>query len=162
MLCMRHWGWVGLMLAGCSYDATFIDAEGTEGLRADAAAAWASMGVAAPSAYTLVLLDHAELTRACPEVASEFGACSFPGVVLLDGANDYAQQFQNLTHELGHLLRGAGKRGALDGRHLACPESDRGEFGPDVMCSTGAALGTPPTARDAAFVSAVRHHAPAR
>ncbi len=152
MLCMRHWGWAGLLLAGCSYDATFIGAEGTEELKADAAAAWASVGVAAPAGYTLVLLDHAQLVEACPHIASEFGACSFPGVVLLDGANDYAQQLQNLTHELGHLLRGPGSRGALDGRHLACPESDRGEFGADVMCSTGAAPGTMPTARDAAFV----------
>lgn len=153
MLRMTHWGWVAMVLAGCSYDATFVETEGTDALRADAAASWATVGVAAPEGYTLTLLDHAELTRACPGVVTESGACSFPGVILLDADNDHGRQLQNLTHELGHLLRGPGKaRGELDHAHLACPESDQGQPGHDVMCPTGAAVGTFPTARDAAFV----------
>ncbi len=149
---MKHWGWVAMVLAGCSYDATYVETAGTDALRADASAVWASVGVSAPADYTVVQLDAGELMQACRASDPNVGACSFPGVVLLRSGLDYAQALQNLIHELGHLMRGGGAGGELDHTHLPCPESAQGRPGPDVMCLTGAAPGTMPTARDVAFV----------
>ncbi len=144
------------LLAACAGETRYV--EGTDQddawLRDAASESWAAVGVEAPSDYTLLFLDTETLADACGvdsaqlAVGSQLGGCAPEGdVVLLNADNTPEQQLQNLTHELGHLLRGGTA-------HLHCgTEADKGTaFGSDVMCLSGAGPGALPTERDAAFV----------
>lgn len=155
---MRWIALAALTLACGSSGTRYVEApdqDDTE-IRAEAHEAWASAGVEAPATYTLLFLAPDALLDACNAAAPTggyIGGCSFPGVVLLNVEAPFESQLQNLTHELGHVMRPHEKADELDLTHLDCPESLRGEYGTDVMCATGAIPGTWPTARDAAFVT---------
>jgi hypothetical protein len=150
-----------LTLACGAPETRYVQPEGQDDgwLRDGAVTAWAEVGVQAPADYTLLFLDPAPLAKACnadvPKGATLHG-CSFPGVVLLSSESDPASQLMQLTHEVGHLLRG-GHDGENTPGHLDCPEAAGTRFyGHDVMCLTGAEPGTMPTARDAQFVRSAR------
>jgi hypothetical protein len=148
---------LSLLVVACQGETRYVEAEGQDDawLRDGAAEAWGAVGVEAPANYTLLFLSPEALADACGvdsaklAVGSQLGGCApTSDVVLLNGENTPEQQLQNLTHELGHLLRGG------DTRHLGCgAEADHGTaFGGDVMCLSGAGPGALPTERDAAFV----------
>lgn len=142
------------LTAACSGETRYVEAPDQDdtALREAAVEAWASVGVEAPSDYTLLFLDGETLLDACgwsaPPAGTALGGCTAASdVILLWNEADFALQRQVLTHELGHVLRGAD-----DHRHLDCPESEGVRFpGHDVMCANPSpAL---PTERDAVFVT---------
>lgn len=129
---------------GCAPGVTYLDTGDAPELRAEAAEAWAAVGVGAP-AYTLVVLNDYELHEACNYPQGDpLGGCTFPeqGDVVLLGA-DFPREAQlvHLMHELGHLTRGEART------HLQCEPGASA----DVMCLQAPRSGTVPSARDAAF-----------
>jgi hypothetical protein len=145
---------LALLLTACSVETTFVPPTDVDDswIRDEAAAAWASVGVDAPSDYDLLFLDADALLDACggPATApgTQLGGCAVveANVVLLRAGASPEQQTVNLIHELGHLMHGDA--------HLDCgADSNRGlAFGGDVMCVSGAGPTGRPTARDAEFV----------
>lgn len=154
---LRALALLSLLVVACQGETRYVEADGQDDawLRDGAAEAWATVGVTVPADYTLLFLSPEALADACGvdsaklAVGSQLGGCApTSDVVLLNGDNTPGQQLENLTHELGHLLRGG------DSRHLGCgQDADKGvAFGSDVMCLSGAGPGGLPTLRDAAFV----------
>lgn len=149
---------LALVLSACAGETSYVAPEGQDDawIRDAAESAWLDVGVEAPKDYTVLFLAPDALADACGvdsaklQAGSQLGGCTpASDVVLLNGENSPEQQIENLTHELGHVMRGG------DARHLGCgADADRGTaFGGDVMCLSGAGPGGMPTARDAAFVA---------
>lgn len=159
---LRTLALLSLLSVACGAPGTrYVEAPGQDDaeLRAEASDAWAAVGVETPEDYTLVFLAPVDLVDACdidmgglvPDAS--VGGCSEPGVILLNAETDPDLQLRALTHELGHLTHS--RKGKLVRGHLDCGAAvaDGSTYGDDVMCLTGAPLGTLPTLRDAAFVT---------